>query len=346
MRQPRLKAPPGPQPAYYHCLSRVVERRRHFGDAEKEQFVTLMHEYAEFCEVRVLTFCILDNHFHLLLEVPPPPKTLPTADQIVEKLRRLSGHQNVEGVRQRLAQFREAQDPEGEAEYLARFHARMWDVSAYMKLLKQRFSQWFNGRQERKGTLWEERFRSVLVEGTGLALATMGAYIDLNPVRAGVVEDPKEYRWSGYGEAMAGRKEAKLGIQRLVQGLPQGKEEEEWNGSMEVYRMYLYLEGDERREGIDEEGRPARGVLKAEAVGEVLRAKGRVPVREYVRCRVRYFCDGAVLGSREYVEGIFRGMRERFGPRRKSGARALRGLKAEEGAGLFTVRQFRCREFG
>jgi hypothetical protein len=244
-----------------------------------------------------------------------------------------------------VAQFRQAEDREGEAAYLAGFHARMWDLSAYMKLLKQRFSQWFNGRHERKGTLWEERFRSVLVEGAGLALATMGAYIDLNPVRAGVVEDPKEYRWSGYGEAMAGRKGAKLGIQRLIHGLQQGKEEE-LSRSMEVYRMYMYLEGDERREGIDEEGGPRRGVLKAEAVAGVLRAKGRLPVREYVRCRVRYFCDGAVFGSREFVEGVFRGMRERFGPRRRSGARAMRGLEAEEGSGLYTVRDFRRNVFG
>ena len=57
-----------------------------------------------------------------------------------------------------------------------------------MKLLKQRFTQWFNRQRGRKGTLWEERFKSVLVEGTGEVLATMAAYIDLNPVRAGIVK--------------------------------------------------------------------------------------------------------------------------------------------------------------
>ena len=66
------------------------------------------------------------------------------------------------------------------------------------KALKQQFTQWFNGRHGRKGTLWEERYKSVLVEGAGEALATMSAYIDLNPVRAGLVDDPREYRWCGY----------------------------------------------------------------------------------------------------------------------------------------------------
>lgn len=52
-------------------------------------------------------------------------------------------------------------------------------------------------------TLWAERFKSVLVEGFGNALETVAAYIDLNPVWAGIVEDPKDYRFCGYAEAVA-----------------------------------------------------------------------------------------------------------------------------------------------
>jgi putative transposase len=72
-----------------------------------------------------------------------------------------------------------------------------------MKTLKQRFSVWYNRNHRRYGTLWADRFKSVLVEGSGNPLQTMAAYIDLNPVRAGIVEDPKEYRFSGYAEAVA-----------------------------------------------------------------------------------------------------------------------------------------------
>ncbi|MEP2775665.1 MAG: hypothetical protein ABJZ54_12595 [Luteolibacter sp.] len=46
-------------------------------------------------------------------------------------------------------------------------------------------------------------FKSVIVE-SGTAARTMAAYIDLNPVRTGMVEDPAEYRWSSYGEAVGG----------------------------------------------------------------------------------------------------------------------------------------------
>jgi hypothetical protein len=213
----------------------------------------------------------------------------------------------------------------------------MYDVSAFMKTLKQRFSQWYNVRKGRKGTLWEERFRSVLVDGAGDALVTMAAYIDLNPVRAGVVKDPKDYRWCGYGEAMAGVSAALEGVQFLAMAL-QGGREESPAGSLEVYRRHLYLEGDERREAVGPDGRPARGALSAGEVAKVLEAKGKLPLSEYLRCRVRYFCDGAVFGGREYVEGIFKEHRKRFGPKRKNGARRMRGLEETR---LYTVRDLR-----
>jgi hypothetical protein len=110
--------------------------------------------------------------------------------------------------------------------------------------------------------------------------------------------DPKDYRWSGYGAAMGGRKGAKVGMQTVVKGLLRGREES-LTRSLEVYRKYLYLEGDERRDSLGPDGRVTRGALDAKAVEEVLRRKGRLPVSEYGRCRVRYFCDGLVLGGRE-----------------------------------------------
>jgi hypothetical protein len=68
----------------------------------------------------------------------------------------------------------------------------MHNLSEFMKALLIRFTRWFNRTHERSGTLWEERFKSVIVE-SGVAARTIAAYIDLNPVRAGMVADPAEY---------------------------------------------------------------------------------------------------------------------------------------------------------
>jgi putative transposase len=100
---------------------------------------------------------------------------------------------------------------------------------------------------------------------------------------------------------------------------------ESLSGALAAYRMFLYLEGSEEREAVDENGKPVRGALRREAVLKVLQEKGKLPLAEYLRCRVRYFCDGAVFGRKEFVEGMFRECRGWFGERRKSGARRMRG---------------------
>jgi hypothetical protein len=87
----------------------------------------------------------------------------------------------------------------------------MHDLSWFMRLLKQRFARWYNAFHKTFGTLWAERFTSVIVEGGGEALLATCAYVDLNPVRAKLVSDPKDYQWSGYGEAVGGKAAARKG---------------------------------------------------------------------------------------------------------------------------------------
>ena len=345
MRHPRLKAPPHALGgAFYHCLSRVVDKQFLFGPNEKDRFLLLLRECERFSRVRVLSFAILDNHFHLLLHVPhrPPAHLLPSPDQIVRDLHALSGHQFPLAVQHHFQLLRQSPDPSAFLRYLASFHARMFDLSAFMKLLKQRFTQWFNASHQRKGTLWEERFKSVLVDPSGPSLATLAAYIDLNPVRAGIVSDPKDYPWCSYALALAGSKSAKSAIHFLVSVLRQSHEASPAR-ALETYRQHLFLSGDIRHESIRPDGTPARGALAADAVANVLRAKGKLPLAEYLKCRVRYFCDGAIFGGREFVETMFKAHRQRFGPKRRSGARPLRGLADLP---LFTVRDFRLRVFG
>jgi REP element-mobilizing transposase RayT len=339
MRKPRLKAPPSFPVAYYHCLSRVVDRQFALGEEEKEQFVALMREYERFCGVKIVTYCIMSNHFHILLEVPERPREGLSDQELLKRLKGLSGMNGASTIEQQLGWFRERGQDEAAEELKDRVLERMWDVSAFMKLLKQRFTQWYNRRKGRKGTLWEERFKSVLVEGAGDVLATMAAYIDLNPVRANLVGEPKDYRWCGYGEAMAGGRVARAGIQ-LAMKAASGQEVSPKEAVM-AYRVWVYGQG-EADEGVTEAGAPIRKGFTREEVMKVVGENGRVPLGEYLRLRVRYFTDGAVLGTRNFVDEVFVSMRERFGPKRKDGARRLRGVQAE----LFSMRALRVKPLG
>jgi hypothetical protein len=206
----------------------------------------------------------------------------------------------------------------------------MWDVSRFMKVLKQRFSQWFNGRGpvRRKGTLWEDRFRSVLVE-SGEALQTMAAYIDLNPVRAGLVDDPKDYRWCGYGEACAGQPLAQAGLLRAARsadptlGTVSADPRTAAIDTLCWYRDQLFGRGHETH---DPEGRVVRRGFSATEIDAVRDARGRLPRHVYLRLRVRYFSDGAILGSKAFVEAIFKSRRDLFSSKRLTASRRLKGL--------------------
>jgi putative transposase len=69
------------------------------------------------------------------------------------------------------------------------------DLAHAMRLLNQRYVAAFNRRHRRTGTLWESRFRSCLVD-TESYLLMLYRYIELNPVRAAMVDAPERYRWS------------------------------------------------------------------------------------------------------------------------------------------------------
>jgi putative transposase len=217
--------------------------------------------------------------------------------------------------------------PEGEA-WRKRQLALMSDVSAFMKLLKQRFAIWFNKAHQRYGTLFAERFKSVLVESQTNALRTMALYIDLNPVRAGLVADPKDYHFCGYGEAVAGHQPARTGLCRLHGG--------DWRNAHAAHRTGLFGTGSAPRE---------RGALIAPASFEkVLRQKGQLPLADVLRCRVRFFTDAAVLGSQVFVATHLAEYRKRNGTRKRTAPRPLPPIA--DWGGLTALRALRLQPFG
>ena len=218
MRRPRLLAPEGFRHAIYHCVSRVVDRGKVLGREEKEQFTKYMRAYERLFGVRVLAYCVMDNHFHILVEVPQRPKLMPTNGELIGLVRETLGNQRADNLAKWIALWSEQGNQGAIEAERERWFRQMWDLAGFMKVLKQRFSQWYNGTRpkRRTGTLWEERYRSVLVED-GLALRAMAVYIDLNPVRAGLVMDPKDYRWSSYGEASSGQATAGIRLRWIYE---------------------------------------------------------------------------------------------------------------------------------
>jgi len=324
------------KPALYHCVSRAVWREMVFGADEKEMFAALLRKWEAFSQVRVLTFCVMTNHFHVLVEVPERPEHDPTDAELLEHLGLIYKGQRLAEIRWELEHYR-AQRNHAAAEALRqRFLRRMWNLSVFMKALKQDFTIWWNKRHGKKGNLWEERFKSVLVED-GHAARVVAAYIDLNPVRAGIVEVPDDYRWSGWGEAVRGKRRARQGIRQVVieRELARSSPEvavaqvAEWRMVAETYRGLL----------ADDSGREAGAGLAARRTPDGPR---RMAEADLLRCRVRYFVDGMVVGSQSFVDGVFDLTRGWFGAKRRSGGRRL----AQADTSLRAMRALRVAPYG
>ncbi len=123
------------KPAIYHCISRVVDRRFVFGDVEREHFRMFMRMQENFAGCRVLSYCIMSNHFHILLEVPPMAEGGISDEELLKRLSATNSEAFVAVVAKELTEAR-SQDREPWVEEIhARFTYRMHNLSEFMKTL-------------------------------------------------------------------------------------------------------------------------------------------------------------------------------------------------------------------
>lgn len=92
------------------------------------------------------------------------------------------------------------------------------DLSKAMQALGRRYALWVNARHQRTGTLWEGRFRASIVESERYLFAC-SRYIELNPVRAGLVTEPAAYRWSSHAHHIGARPDPLIDEHPLIWSL-------------------------------------------------------------------------------------------------------------------------------
>ena len=299
--------------AVYHVMSRTSCGQLLFGDREKAVFVKQMRRQAAFCGVEVLAYCVMGNHFHLLVEVPEK-KDVPD-EELLRRYRVLYGErQPPSAPKPEVLEAYLKEAGEMGRQWRERLMARMHDLSAFVRELKQRFGIWYNHTHKNKGTIWAERFKSVLVERSPEALSTIAAYIDLNPVRAQLVGDPAEYHFCGYARAMGGDAQCRRGYERIFCF------ERAWKDLIPGYRVILYGKGSGSKGEVDKDF----GVIAPERVESVIRAGGQVSLPEVLRLRVRYFSDATALGSKEFLSRVGDHWRQTHGVRHQRDANRLR----------------------
>jgi hypothetical protein len=326
-----------------------------FGDQEKRVFIKMMRQWAEFSGLGVITYCLMDNHFHVMMWVPGRMEMDHTG-----LLQELEGVWP-EGKVQAWESYYQKQDLPTREEMDQAVLDRMGNLPEYMRVLKQSFTRWYNQKEGRKGTLWESRYRSVVVEDSPLALMSVAAYIDLNPFRAGLVEDLMDYDWNGYGAAMGGDKMARKGLDSLVR-LSRGHSPnamrnvrskqlstetgtwkeiapamaaeqkrraapKNWNEVQAAYRIWLVTKGESKKEQLiaKKKVRDRRGMDPVQVIEEYEK-QGLIPLSTRLHLRVRSFSRGVALGGPEFLETLMGEYRSCFGPKRKMAGRRVRAL--------------------
>ena len=168
--------------AVYHVMSRTALDGFPLKDVEKDFMLDLIKRFSALYFTEILGFCLMGNHFHLLVKIMPDNRF---TDKDIQK--------RFEDFYGKSRDFAKGQIP-----YL---REKLSSLSEFMREIKVGFARYYNRRHNRRGYFWGDRFKSVIVD-KGETLINCLAYIDLNPLRAGLVERPEDYRWNSLGYHM------------------------------------------------------------------------------------------------------------------------------------------------
>ena len=185
---------------------------------------------------------------------------------------------------------------------------KLSSLSEFVKEIKQSFSRYYNKRHHRRGTLWGERFKSLIVE-KGETLINCLAYIDLNPIRAGLVERPEDYRWNSIGyHRQTGNKDDFLSLDFGLKEFGVVNTEER----LKRYRRYVYEAG-----AVDRSEKGQRKVIGDKILEKERNREFELSRNDRFRYRTRYFTDSGSIGSKEFVSINYQRFKDGFMSKRE-----------------------------
>jgi hypothetical protein len=283
----------------YHVMSRTALDGFPLGDIEKDFMIDLIKRFSGLYFVENLGVCIMGNHFHLLVKMLPEYKF------------------NDEEIEKRFVEFY-GDDRIFTDGLIPSLRAKLSSLSEFVREMKVGFARYYNKRHNRRGYFWGDRFKSVIVE-KGETLINCLAYIDLNPLRAGLVERPEEYRWNSLGyHVQTGNKDNFLSTDFGLKEFNVRSKKER----VRRYRRYVYEAGAVNK--------PEKGKVKV--INDKLLEKERnrefeLSRSDRFRYRTRYFTDSGIIGSKEFVSTNYRRFKHLFYSKHEKRPKLIKGLE-------------------
>jgi len=293
--------------AVYHVMSRTALDGFPLGDVEKDFMLDLIRRYSSLYLVEILGFCLMGNHFHILVRMFPEYQF--TDDDIKKRYESFYGDDS---------------DRVFAAGQIPSLREKLSNLSEFIREIKVGFARYYNKRHHRRGYFWGDRFKSVIVEN-GETLINCLAYIDLNPLRAGLVNRPEDYRWNSLGyHIQTGNKDGFLSLDfGLVEFGLTGAQER-----LKHYRRYVYEAG-----ALNRPEKRQEKVINKDALKNERNRNYEISRIDRFMYRSRYFTDSGIIGTKEFVsinyqrfKGVFMSKREKI-PKPISGLDGVYSLK-------------------
>jgi putative transposase len=284
--------------AVYHVMSRTALDGFPLKDVEKDFMLDLIKRFSALYFTEIYGFCLMGNHFHLLVKTIPEDRF--SDEQIQKRFETYYGDSR---------EFTPGQIP-----YLRQ---KLSNLSEFMREIKVGFARYYNRRHNRRGYFWGDRFKSVIVD-KGETLVNCLAYIDLNPLRAGLVDRPEDYRWNSLGYHLQARNKDRFlstdfGLKEFN---VQSRKER-----IRRYRRYVYEAG-----AIDRPDKMQAKVIDDKVVATERKKEFEINRISRFRYRTRYFTDSGIIGSKEFVVEIYQRFKHLFYSKHEKKPKPIKGL--------------------
>ena len=138
------------EPAVYHIMSRTALDGFVMEDVEKDYLLNLIRRLSRLYFAEILGFCLMGNHFHLLVRMHPGSDY--TDEEIKKRYKDFFKDE---------AENKDRELTDGQVNY---YRSKWENLSEFIKYIKQGFSRFYNNRHHRRGFFWSERFKSVIVD--------------------------------------------------------------------------------------------------------------------------------------------------------------------------------------
>lgn len=234
----------------HHITSRIAHKVRFLQDEDaRNDLVEIIRRAAEFTAVKLLGWCVMINHFHILAFLPQPIEV--PEDEVVRRYGVLKGKSAANDLAMKLARLRLDGDRGNEEadKCLDAIRKRMYSIGSFMKIVKQWFSEEYNRRNGHKGTLWEGAYHDRIVPYAQKPIEKVLGYVHLNPIRAAACASFDGYPWSSYSAFKKGDPVAMDGMRFVYDQKDESGNEMSLDVIAEVHEELLdsLLEDEKRR---------------------------------------------------------------------------------------------------